>query len=125
MRLKDEIQAAQKELAAAIAAGDADAAAALYTFDARVIPHGAPTCATREEITAFFATAIQNGIVSARFTTQEVDGDGNQASEIGRYELYAPHPNGDRIRVADGRYLVLWRKVDGNWRIHRDMFSPQ
>jgi uncharacterized protein (TIGR02246 family) len=124
MTLKDEIQAAQHQLAAAIAARDTGAAAALYTDNARVIPHGAPTCATREQIAGFFDGAFQNGIVAARFTTAEVDGDEHQASEIGQYELFAPHPNGDRIRVADGRYLVLWRKVDGAWRIHRDMFSP-
>jgi uncharacterized protein (TIGR02246 family) len=124
MTLKDEIQAAQHQLAAAIAARDPAAAVALYTNDARVMPHGAPTCSTHEEIAGFFTAAFTNGIVAARFTTQEVDGDGNQASEIGQYELFAPHPNGDRIRVADGRYLVLWRKVDGAWRIHRDMFSP-
>jgi uncharacterized protein (TIGR02246 family) len=124
MTLKDEIQAAQHQLAAAVAARDAAAAAALYSADARLIPHGVPTCTTGGQIAGFFDAAFANGIVAARFTTLEVDGDASQASEIGRYELYAPQPDGDRIRVADGRYLVLWRKVDGAWRIHRDMFSP-
>jgi uncharacterized protein (TIGR02246 family) len=123
MALKDEIQAAQNRLAEAISARDANRAVSLYTDDARLIPQGAPACNDRAAIAGFFAGAFENGIVSARFTTDEVDGDDKQATEIGRYELYAAPPSSDLIRVADGRYLVVWRKVDGNWRIHRDMFN--
>jgi len=125
MTLKDEIQATHNQLAEAISAGDASRAITLYTDDARVIPHGGPICASRDAIRAFLDGAVQSGITAARFTTQEVDGDSAQAIEIGRYELFAPTPEGDRTRVADGRYLMVWRKVGEHWRIHRDMFGPQ
>lgn len=125
MALRDEIQAAQDRLAEAVSARDAKAAAALYTDDARLIPQGAPACNTPDAIAAFFAGAFANGIVSARFITGEVEGDDAQAAEIGRYELFAAHPNGERILAAEGRYLVVWRKVDGVWRMHRDMFNTQ
>jgi uncharacterized protein (TIGR02246 family) len=123
MALKDEIQAAQNSLAEAMAARDAKRAVALYTDDARMMPHGAPTCADHGAIAAFFTGAFDSGIVSARFFTDEVDGDSAQATEVGRYELYAANPGGDRVLAASGRYLVVWRKVDGEWRIHRDMFN--
>jgi len=123
MALIDEIQAAQDRLTEAVCTGDAHRAAALYTDDARLIPQGAPTCNDRGAIAAFFSGTFENGIAGARFTTDEVDGDDAQAAEIGRYELFAAQPNGDQIRVADGRYLIVWRKVDGDWRIHRDMFN--
>lgn len=124
MTLKDEIQAAQDRLAEAVAAHDARRAAALYTDDARLIPQGGPACNDPDAIAAFFAGAFANGVVGARFITGEVEGDDAQATEIGRYELYAA-PNGERIRVAEGRYLVVWRKVGGAWRMHRDMFNTQ
>jgi uncharacterized protein (TIGR02246 family) len=123
MLLKDEIQAVQNLLAQACGAHDQVRAAALYTDDARLMPHGAPTCTGRLEIGAFFGAAFDNGIVHARFTTLEVDGDHAQALEIGRYELFALLPGGERACVDDGRYLIVWRKVDGQWRIHRDMFN--
>lgn len=125
MALKDEIQAAQDRLAEAVAARDPERAAALYTEDARLMPQGGPTCAERSAIAGFFAGAFGNGIVGARFTTEEADGDDAQAVETGRYELYAGPPGGDRILAAEGRYLVVWRKRDGEWRMHRDMFNTQ
>lgn len=123
MALKEEIQNAQNRLADAVSARDPQAAAALYADDARLIPQGAPACADRSAIAAFFAGAIDNGIVGATFTTDEVDGDDMQAVETGRYALYAAPPGGDRVLAAEGRYLVAWRKRDGEWRIFRDMFN--
>jgi ketosteroid isomerase-like protein len=123
MALKDEIQAAQNSLAQAIAARDVEGAVALYTADARMMPHGAPTCTDHAAIGGFFRGAFDNGIVAARFTTDEVEGDAAQATETGRYELFAGPPNGEQVLAASGRYLVVWRKVNGAWRIHRDMFN--
>jgi uncharacterized protein (TIGR02246 family) len=123
MALKDEIQAAQNQLAAAMAARDAQSAAQLYTDDPRLFPQGAPDCLDRSAIAGFFAGAFDSGIVSARFTTAEVDGDDSLAVETGRYELFAEPPGAGTVRVAEGRYLVVWKKVDGQWRIHRDMFN--
>ena len=123
MALKDEIQAAQDRLAEAVSARDPQRAASLYTDDARLIPQGVPACTDRSAIAAFFAGAFANGIVGARFTTDEVDGDDTQAVELGRYELYAAPPGGDRVLAAEGRYLVVWRKRDGVWQMYRDMFN--
>jgi uncharacterized protein (TIGR02246 family) len=120
--LKDDIQAAQNRLADAVSACDPKQAAALYTDDAHLMPHGGPTCVGSDAIAAFFAGAFANGIVAARFTTEDVDGDDMRADEIGRYELFAA-PGGERVKAAEGRYLIAWRKVDGQWRMHRDMFN--
>jgi uncharacterized protein (TIGR02246 family) len=125
MALNDEIQAAQDRLAEAVSARNAERAAALYTDDARLIPQGAPSCDGRGAIAAFFAGAFANGIAGARFITEDVEGDERQATEIGRYELYAVPPDGERIVAAEGRYLVVWRKAGGEWRMHRDMFNTQ
>jgi ketosteroid isomerase-like protein len=123
MSLKDEIQAAQELLAQAFVARDAVRGAALYTRDARLMPDGIPTCVGQGDVCDFFGGAIEQGIVAARFTTQDVEGDDTQAVEIGRYELFSAHPSGDRVRVDDGRYLVVWRKEGDGWRIFRGMFN--
>jgi ketosteroid isomerase-like protein len=123
MSLKDELQSAQDGLAAAFGARDAMRAAALYTDDACLMPDGSPTFHGRAEIGRFFGGAIEQGVVAARFTTQEAEGDDQQALEVGRYELFAALPNGERQCIDDGRYFAAWSKVDGRWRIRRDMFN--
>lgn len=123
MSLKDEIQSAQNAMATAFSDGDGARAAALYTEDTCLMADGMPNFHGREAVAGFFSGAIANGIVSARFTTQEVEGGNDDALEIGRYELFAGLPNGERQCVEDGRYFIAWRKVDGAWRIHRDMFN--
>jgi ketosteroid isomerase-like protein len=123
MSLKDEIQSAQNALAAAFSAKDGVRAAALYTGDTRLMADGMASLHGREAVADFFCGAIGNGIVSARFTTQEVEGEADRALEIGRYELFAGLPNGERQCVEDGRYFIAWKKIEGAWRIHRDMFN--
>ena len=125
MALKDEIQAVQDRLAEAVRTRDANAAAALYLDDAQLLPQGAPTCNGRGAIAAFFAGAIDSGIVDARFTTMEVDGGDMQATETGHYALYAGPPGGAPVLAAEGRYLIVWRKAAGEWRMYRDMFNTQ
>lgn len=40
-------------------------------------------------------------------------------SEAGRYTLRDKYGN-----ILDiGKYLVVWKKVDGKWKAHRDMFN--
>jgi ketosteroid isomerase-like protein len=123
MSLKDELQSAQNLLAAAFGARDAARAAALYTDNACLMPDGMPTFHGRKAIRQFFGGAIEQGVVAARFTTQEADGDDQHALEVGRYELFAALPNGERTCVDDGRYFAAWRKTDSGWRICRDMFN--
>lgn len=123
MSLKDEIQTRHNALAEAIASGDVERCAALYTGDAWVMPDAMPTCRGGEGVRGFLGGAIGSGIAAARFTTLDVEAEGNLAVENGRYELYAAHPNGDRAKVDEGRYLMVWRRVNDSWYIHRDMFN--
>ena len=123
MSLIDEIQRAQDALAAAVADQDALRAAAQYTHDACLMANGLPSLRGRNAVKGFFAQAYGNGIVGARFTTQEVDGGPEQATEIGHYSLFAKDQDGEPLCVQDGRYFIAWRKENGAWRIHRDMFN--
>ena len=123
MLLKELIQSAEDKLAAALEAGDSAAVVSRYTEDARLMPHGAPTFTGRKEIAAFFEGAIAQGIVAGRFTTIEVEDWGDTATEVGAYELFARTPDATRVSADTGRYFVQWRKIDGEWLLHRDIFN--
>jgi len=48
-----------------------------------------------------------------------VEDHGKTAIEVSRYTLYA---EGDV--VADkGKYIVVWKKKKGAWKLHRDIFN--
>jgi len=123
MSLKEQIQYAEDKLAAALAAGDSAAVVSRYTKDARLMPNGAPTLTGRDKIAEFFQGAISQGIVAGKFTALEVEDFGDSATEIGAYELFAQTPNGERVSAETGRYFVQWKKIDGDWLLHRDMFN--
>lgn len=123
MSLKEQIQSAEDKLAAALEAGDSAAVVSRYTEDARLMPHGMPTFAGRKEIATFFEGAIAQGIVAGRFTAIEVEDWGDTATEVGAYELFARTPDGTRVSADTGRYFVQWKKIDGEWLLHRDVFN--
>jgi ketosteroid isomerase-like protein len=49
----------------------------------------------------------------------EVEGLGDTAIEIGELTLY-----GAEAQVLDkGKYMVIWKRQDGKWKLHRDIFN--
>ncbi|WP_109511971.1 YybH family protein [Pseudomonas ovata] len=123
MSLKDQLQQAEHALADALATRNSQVVANLYTADARFLPDGGPTLKGRAEIAGFFDTLFKHGIVGGMFTTLEVDDHDHTASEIGEYQLFSESPQGQRLTAAAGRYLVIWKRIDTVWKLHRDVVS--
>lgn len=111
-----EIRAANAELMAAVAGGRPEAAAALYSQDARLIPPGGDVLAGREAIEVFFRRAHENDVAELLLDSQELDIDGDQAVELGGYRLLTA----DGTELDSGRYLVVWKREGAHWRLHRD-----
>ena len=99
--------------------GDAAGLAAMYTVDGQVLVSGQEPIEGREAITAFWKGASDSGLSSAMLTALEITPFGNHATEVGRYKLITAAGN-----LADhGKYIVIWKKVDGVWKLHRDIIS--
>jgi len=102
----------------ALARGDAAAVAQLYTPDALLLPPGRDPVEGRPAIAAYWQGAAE-GIGGATLDTVEVGDHGDEAYEVGRYTL--ADPAGEPI--DRGSYIVLWRRVQGAWRLHRDIWN--
>ena len=116
---RQDIDNVNQHLAKAVQDGDAAAAAALYTEDGKFLAPNADFFSGRDAIQGFFQGAIDGGIKGLNLTTLELEIQGDSAHEVGTYELVA-----DGGVVADsGKFIVIWKRVDGSWRLHRDMIN--
>jgi ketosteroid isomerase-like protein len=113
-----EIGAAARRFLRLFALNDVDGIAACYTEDAQMLPANMGTIHGREAIRAAFKFTGGRGD-TLEFETQELDVHGTSAVEIGRYT----RRRRDGSIFDLGKYIVIWQRVGGEWKLHRDMFS--
>lgn len=112
-----------QEFVKAIAAGDATAAAAVYTEKARLLAPDFPMVEGREQIRGFWQSGMSSGISGATLTTESVDVRDDLAVEVGRYRLRLEAAGGDG-GTADGKYVVIHRRTEsGDWKWDVDIFN--
>jgi ketosteroid isomerase-like protein len=115
----DLIKANNKALGAALAAGDAKAIGKMYTKNGRVLPQNLPLAKGTKAVTAFWQGAIDGGIRGAALKSAEVEQFGTTAVEVGSYTLSAA----DGAVLDKGKYIVVWKKDAGQWKLHQDIFN--
>jgi len=113
------IDEANERLVGAVLAGNADAAAESYTEDGVLLPPGAPPVQGRAGIREFWA-----GVDVAAFVlrTDALEVAGERAAERGTWALTLRDPEGGEQSHA-GSYVVVWRRQDGAWRLHWDIWN--
>jgi uncharacterized protein (TIGR02246 family) len=117
--VRSEIEAANAQFSSAAAKGDGAALAALYSPEGQVMPAGSDPIRGAEAIQKFWQGALDSGVAAIGLKTIDVFGHGPTATEVGEYELR------DKAgKVLDhGKYIVVWQRADGKWKLLRDMFS--
>lgn len=99
--------------------GDAAGMGRMYTEDAVFLPAGHEKLVGREDIEAFWAEALGGGVSDVQLTTENLVPLGDDlVYEIGSYTT-TPR---DAAPIS-GYYLVLWKRVDGDWKLHVDIFN--
>jgi len=103
---------------AAFNKGEAAAVAVLYTEDAYVLPPGAEMVKGRAAIEAFWRQAAQQ-MTDAKLTTVDVLPLGPEAArEVGTVTLKTKTQPPQEVV---GKYVVVWRKVGGDWKLATDI----
>ncbi|MCC7122625.1 MAG: DUF4440 domain-containing protein [Gammaproteobacteria bacterium] len=115
----DQIKANNKALGAAAVAGDAKAIGKMYTAKARLMPPNAGICKGPKAITGFWQGALDMGIRRVVLKTGDVEQLGGTAIEVGTYTL----AGADGPTLDSGKYLVVWKKDGGIWKLHQDIFN--
>jgi uncharacterized protein (TIGR02246 family) len=114
-----EIERANAALAAAFEKQDAAAAAAMYTETGQIFPPNSDALEGRAAIEQFWKATLAQGIARVELKTVEVESLGDSVVETGRATLYS---DGGTI-IDRAKYLVVWKKVGGQWKLHRDIWN--
>lgn len=120
---EQRIRELEQQWAQAAGRRDLDAALAFYAPDAYFLVPNAPPARGTEQIRQHWQGmfALPNVSLSFQPTQIVVSEDGNMAHDYGSYTLAYDGSNG---RITDqGKYSVVWRKINGEWKVVSDMIS--
>jgi uncharacterized protein (TIGR02246 family) len=99
---------------------DQEALGALYTADARLMVHGAPTIAGRSSIETFWAQDFTEGDPLTLLTvTNSVTGS-DMMLVHGDYRVV---DRNDGSQLGSGRFAHLWKREGREWRLDRDLWN--
>ena len=113
------IDAANANFMAVFRASDAAAVADCYTSDAQLLPANSEPISGREAIEGFWRNVMGMGIAGVKLETAELEAQGDLAVEIGRYVL----SGADGGALDNGKYVVVWHRDAGTWKLHRDIWT--
>lgn len=113
------IEASNKRWEKAVSRGDAAGIASLYTGTAKLFPPNSKVVSGQKAITEYWKGAIDSGFKAIKLTSLEVEAHGDTAYEVGKYTV-----PGEGGKVLDaGDYVILWKRNDGHWKMHRDIWT--
>ena len=98
---------------------DAQGIANLYTENGKFLAPNGDFVSGRKEIEKTFQHFMDMGICEIKLETLEVEGYGDTATEVGLYIL----ESADGQMLDKGKFMVIWKKEHGNWRLYRDMIN--
>jgi ketosteroid isomerase-like protein len=113
------IEAVNRKFEAAFSGKDAAALTALYTSDATVMPPNAPGATGTAAISALWAQVVPTITGTVTLNTVDVESHGAVAHERGTFVM----KDASGKVIETGKYLVIWKKVDGQWKLFNDIWN--
>ena len=106
-----------------IKAKDASGIAKMYSEDGAVMPPNAPIGKGRAAIQQAWASMMGTPGFDLTFSPEQIvmSSSGDMALDRGTYALKVA-PSGT-TQTDTGKYVVVWRKVGGDWKAAADIFN--
>jgi ketosteroid isomerase-like protein len=98
--------------------GDSTALAAHYASDAQMLPPNSDPI-KKADIASAWGSFSRMGMKELKVNTTDLAGGQDLLAETGTYELMGA----DNKMMDKGKYLVVWKKENGAWKIYRDIFN--
>jgi len=122
-KLDSAIDKANSEWASAMKTGDAATIAAAYADNAVFIGFDGSCTKGRTEIEKMYRTRFERGVAaSTKIERRHITVDGDLAYDSGYAEIGMKKDS--KISVNGGRYLTVWQKQSGSWKIIYNVVLP-
>ncbi len=116
---KTQIASSNESFGKAWATGDSSSFASRYTSDGCINPPNMPRMCGTAAITAFFNGGYAMGVRNVKLTTEEVTGSAELVAETGKYAML----DSAGTTLEKGKFIVLWKKENGVWKMHKDVWN--
>src|SRR6516164_5117680 len=113
----------RKALTDAVARRDAPRVARIFTSDAKLMAPGFETVTGREAIQQFWQAGLNSGILNGiTLTPADLTGEADGLlAETGTVAML----DADGKEKDRSRYLIVWKREQSDWRIHRDIVNAE
>jgi ketosteroid isomerase-like protein len=120
----EAIRRARKDLNEALVARNVERYARYWTKDAAVMWAGGALRIGLDDNTSRMASVFQDPHFSGKRTPEKIEiGNGSPlyASEAGVW-VWSMGQKGGGVATYRGRYLIMWLKTDGQWKIRSELY---
>ena len=118
-KARKEIEEIDRAFCETLRKGDAPALAKFFTEDGKSMASNEPSAVGREKIQAQYAGLIADGATLLELDIQGVWGTEALLASEGRFKFSSK----DGKELDRGKYIALWTKVGGEWKIFRDIYN--
>ncbi|MBP6695619.1 MAG: nuclear transport factor 2 family protein [Saprospiraceae bacterium] len=105
--------------------GNFVAMAEAYTTDAVIGPPSKDIVSGREKIYNYWAGLPKTKVLMHRSETITIKINGDEAHDYGYYYTQSQKDNGEKNPVYSAKYYIIWKKVDGTWKMKVDIWNSR
>jgi ketosteroid isomerase-like protein len=116
----EELDAANKSFAKALMAGDLDSLVNAYTDDGCIIAPMAGEKCGKDSIRAFWESVIATNPKKVEIITEKAGSEGDLAFATGQLLI-----TDAESAVHKNRFVLVFIKVGGQWKLRVDSWTPQ
>lgn len=117
--MKKTIDEKNMEFAKAFVNGDSAGMVNHYTMDGKIFPPNSELVSGRTAISSLVSVYLKFGIKEFRDETTALYGTEGNLVEEGTFFM----GDGKGNTLDKGKYLCVWRKEEGEWKIYSDIFN--
>lgn len=101
---------------------DTKAIGMAYTANAKIFPNNRDIITGREAIIGYWTLPEGLSTKYHKITPEEINVLGDEAYDYGYYEGTTLRADGSQSSWK-GKYVIIWKKVNGEWKIYLDIWN--